>query len=365
VERVAHEWAAAINLYECRRIRNVSLRGPAADVDTDPLPVSYERERLASIAFGQLILPLPSLRLARIVLGSEPLHIHLPCPSLLLVGVAARILRPRRTIRLHWHALLDQQPRMQGMLVSIYQRLALRWAAVAVDQVVTTSPVLADALTREGIPRSKLVVLPCFLPASVDRAGESLRHPKPGWIDGTRPFRILFIGRLDSYKRVDWLITALSSVDRAELHVVGDGPQRATFVAQAAMCPNPASITFHGRLDEATKQHLIASSDLLVLPADRSNEAFGIVQLEAMVLGVPALSLEQPRSGTAWVNGLDSVLSRHGIAPARDAIGLAQVIRVLQERPFLWVEAARAARRRYESVFARSVVIPKLLDLAI
>lgn len=364
VERVAHELAAAIDLEGSQRIRTVSLRGPVKQGDTDPLPVSYVRERLTSIAFGQLVLPLPSRRLARILLSSAPLHVHLPCPGLLLIGVAARILSPRRRIRLHWHALIEPEPGPKGLLMGIYQWLALRWASVAVDQVVTTSPMLADALFEEGIPRARLVVLPCFLPAAIESAGESRRTPRPGWIDGTRPFRILFVGRLDSYKRVDWLIAALPSDGGTELHIVGDGPRRAALAALAAGSPTAAWIIFHGRLDESAKQNLIAASDLLVLPADRSNEAFGIVQLEAMVFGVPALSLEQPRTGTAWVNGLGGVLARHGVTPVRDARGLADVIRLLQERPAWWTEAAIAARSRYEAAFARSVLVPKVLDLA-
>lgn len=363
VERVAHEWAAAIHAADACRICTLSLRGLGADGGADPLPVSYPRERLPSMALGQLVLPLPSRRLARILLGSQTLHVHLPCPGLLMIGMLARVLRPRRRIRLHWHALLDPEPGAKGLLVWIYQWLALRWAAIAVDQVVTTSPVLADALSAEGIPRARLVVLPCFLPAATERAAESRREPRQGWMDVTRPFRILFVGRLDSYKRVDWLIAALPSGGGTELQIVGDGPRRAALEAQAAGSPTAAWITFHGRLDETAKQDLIATSDLLVLPADRSNEAFGIVQLEAMVFGVPALSLERPRSGTAWVNGLAGVLARHGVAPVRDVQGLAEAIRVLRERPACWLEAARAARSRYEAVFARSVLLAQVLDL--
>jgi glycosyltransferase involved in cell wall biosynthesis len=364
VERVAHELASAIHAAGGPRIRTVFLRSPETDCRVDPLPVSYSRERLPSVALGQLNLPLPSWQLILILLSSEGLHIHLPCPGLLLISVAARILRPRRQIRLHWHALLEPEPDANGLLVMIYQWVALRWASLAVNQVVTTSPVLADALSAEGIPRSKISILPCFLPASTELAAQRWDEPRTSWLDAARPFRILFVGRLDSYKRLDWLIAALPSGGGAELHIVGDGPRRAAFETQANVSSNAPWITFHGRLEEAKKQNLIAASDLLVLPADRSNEAFGIVQLEAMVLSVPALSLEQPRSGTAWVSGLAEVLARHGLPPVRDVRGLSEAIRLLQERPACWDEAARAARRRYEAVFARSVLLPQVLDLA-
>ncbi len=363
VERVAHELADACHA-GAASVRTVSLRGPAPGGAADPLPVSYPREHLPSLAVGQLLLPLPGPRLARILLGRQPLHVHLPCPGLLLLSAAARALRPRRRIRVHWHAFLEPEPGGKGLLVRLYQWLALRWAAIAADQVITTSPVLADALCAEGIPRHRLVVLPCFLPAAAERAGALRRPGNPDWMRGERPFRLLFVGRLDSYKRVDWLIAALPPGGGTELHVVGDGPRRAALAAQAATSPAAAWITFHGRLDEIAKQRLIAASDLLVLPADRSNEAFGIVQLEAMAFGVPALSLERSRSGTAWVSGLDRVLARHGVAPVRDAQGLAEAIQLLRDRPGWWIEAAAAARSRYGAVFCRSVLLPQVVTLA-
>ena len=44
--------------------------------------------------------------------------------------------------------------------------------------------------------------------------------------------RVLFIGRLGSYKRLDWLLISLAKVNRAwSLDVVGDGPRRSDFEA--------------------------------------------------------------------------------------------------------------------------------------
>jgi hypothetical protein len=83
-----------------------------------------------------------------------------------------------------------------------------------------------------------------------------------------------------------------------------------------------------------------------------------------MAFGVPALSLERSRSGTAWVSGLDRVLARHGVAPVRDAQGLAEAIQLLRDRPGWWIEAAAAARSRYGAVFCRSVLLPQVVTLA-
>ena len=106
------------------------------------------------------------------------------------------------------------------------------------------------------------------------------------------PLRILFIGRLDSYKRLDWLLESLVKMKNPwRLSVVGDGPNRRRFeeIVQHffhdQLKDDPRLVQFHGRVSELEKQQQIANSDVLVLPSDRSNEAFGIVQLEAMAAG--------------------------------------------------------------------------------
>ena len=116
------------------------------------------------------------------------------------------------------------------------------------------------------------------LPLPLDKEGE--------------PLRVLFIGRLDTYKRLDWLMESLAAIRSPwRLSVVGDGPNRSRFEHLAQQLfysqfqEDPELVQFHGRLPELEKQGLIADSDVLVLPSDRSNEAFGIVQLEAMASG--------------------------------------------------------------------------------
>ena len=157
------------------------------------------------------------------------------------------------------------------------------------------------------------------------------------------------MGRLDSYKRVDWLIEACAATRAAELHVVGDGPLRSQLEQNAQAKGIDQAVVFHGRISEYEKLVLLRDSDLLVLPADRSNEAFGIVQLEAMACRVPALAFDLPRSGMGWVSGLKRVL---GLPQLRrqDLVGL---IDRFGQDPQLLAEASRSAEQRYWAEFSR------------
>ena len=353
VERVAHELAAAWHA-QGKLSATISLQPYDPSADDPSLAVPYRRSYLPSIKLGrQLLLPLPSRRLWAVLTSSEALHLHLPCPGLLTVSVLARLMQPGRTIRLHWHAFLQAPSGPQGWLIGIYQWLALRWASYGVQVVVTTSPVLAEALVEEGVPRTKVFVLPCCLGELQERLygqiAEQRRHRQLR--SQQQLLRLIFIGRLDSYKRVDWLIEACAANVTAELHVIGDGPLRMQLESQAQAVGIDKAVVFHGRVSEQEKLVLLRDSDLLVLPADSSNEAFGIVQLEAMACGLAALAFDHPRSGMAWVSQLKQVLK----LPCLKRQDLVAVIDTLADDPLLLEQVSVAAEQRYSRVFSRSV----------
>ena len=351
VERVAHElgsvWGGTVYSLDVQR---------QAGSEQDPLPVGYYRLRLCSIKlFGRLQLPLPSLSLFRLLHSSVPLHGHLPSPGVLLVLVLARLLRPRRLVTAHWHCFLAPGSGVNGRLFLLYQFIALRlipWLSA----VVTTSPPLAHELVRSGCSPHRLFVLPCCLSKRQEQLGLALPVPKPRVGE---PLRVLFIGRLDSYKRLDWLLESLVKLTSPwKLVVVGDGPKRPLFEKLAnRLFPQPSPVRFLGRLSESAKVEQLALADLLVLPSDCSNEAFGIVQLEAMAAGRISLAFDQPLSGMSWVGRLP------GLLWSRSPEGLADVLQRLADQPILRQKLCVQARERYCELFARSVWLRKLEQL--
>ena len=353
VERVAHElgnhWGGVVF--------SLDVQGRSA-FGEDPLPVSYSRKCVRSIRlFGRLHLPLPCRSLIQLLVSSQPLHGHLPSPGVLLLLGLARLLRPRRIVTAHWHCFLESKHDLNGLLLTLYQWIALR-VIPFLSLVITTSPVLSTELQRCGCLPSKVVVLPCCLNASQEESALSLPLPVP---EESAPIRILFIGRLDSYKRLDWLLESLAAMHTPwRLSVVGDGPNRSRFEHLAKrlflseLQSDPTLVQFHGLLSESAKQEQIAVSDVLVLPSERCNEAFGIVQLEAMAAGRIPLAFDQPRSGMGWVGKLS------GLSWPQSPEGLSAVLQRLADRPALRQRLCAQARDRYRTLFARAVWLRKL-----
>jgi glycosyltransferase involved in cell wall biosynthesis len=228
--------------------------------------------------------------------------------------------------------------------------------------VICTSDPLCLELQKAGVPSERLVLLPCCLdPKTEDMAETVWSERQQRGLTPSRRGRVIFIGRLESYKRVDWLIGACRQIGVARLDVVGDGSQRRILEELAWEQPDRDAdtiISFHGRLNEAEKFSLLRQTDLLVLPSASCHEAFGIVQLEAMACGVPALSFDRRRSGMAWVNGL-----RIGsTVPPTHAADLGAAMQAVLD-PVGYATRCESCRHRYVEVFSSKVWRMRLQDL--
>jgi len=98
---------------------------------------------------------------------------------------------------------------------------------------------------------------------------------------------ILFIGRLERRKGVQYLLKAYSSLAQdnpeVKLIIAGDGPERERLelMAEDLKLPN---VSFLGFISEDLKLQLLSEADLFCSPAV-FGESFGIVLLEAMASG--------------------------------------------------------------------------------
>ena len=351
VERVAHELASVWG----GTVYSFDVQGRSKDED-DALPASYGRRVLpCSFSLGRMVIPLPSPGLWAMLYARRPLHGHLPSPGVLLALLFARVIHPRRWVSVHWHSFLEPGPGLEGRMFGVYQWVVLRLLPLF-SAVVTTSPLLAQELVRCGCKQRQVKVLPCCL--SEEQECQALAIPARIWEQGD-PLRLIFIGRLDSYKRLDWLLQSLAELEAPwQLAVLGDGPRRQAFEDLGLSLFGPqALLRFYGRVDEASKMEQLAIADLLVLPSDRCNEAFGIVQLEAMAAGIPSLAFQRHRSGMGWVAQLPALVWE------QTPEALPAVLERLAGDRALLSQLGEQSRERYQQLFARRIWMQRLDEL--
>ena len=159
---------------------------------------------------------------------------------------------------------------------------------------------------------------------------------------------VLFVGRLASYKGLPYLLEAMRKVS-GQLLIIGRGKLERdlrNYVERNTLSPK---IHFLGELGEGEIVPLFHACDLLVLPSITRNEAFGVVQLEAMACGKPVVST-QLETGVPFVNqsGKTGI-----VVPPGDSEALAKAINLLLGDEKLRARMGIEGRKRVESQFTK------------
>ena len=134
----------------------------------------------------------------------------------------------------------------------------------------------ADEYASLGFPREKIfVAMNAVAPRPIQMPDRGLRTVDRACI--------LFVGRLQARKRVDWLLRACAEMQvKPRLVIVGDGPERASLESLAREVYPAAE--FAGGKHGAELKPYFAEADLFVLPGTG-----GLAVQEAMAHGLPVI----------------------------------------------------------------------------
>jgi len=155
------------------------------------------------------------------------------------------------------------------------------------------------------------------------------------------------VGRLVYYKGVDVLLRALAKVPEARAAIVGRGEKEAELKSLAAECDVTERVRFLGSVSPERIRSLYKTATLFVLPSVEPSEAFGVVQLEAMVAGTPVICTNLP-SGVPYVN-VDGVTGR--VVAPKDPDALAAALREMIFDDVTLAAYGAAGSRRVAELF--------------
>jgi glycosyltransferase involved in cell wall biosynthesis len=240
----------------------------------------------------------------------------------------------------------------QAWLMKYYAPLMKRFLDRA-DRIVVATPQQLEYSPWLGPYRDKCEVIPFGIKlerftrtAETSQLAAAYHHEGEG-----RPI-LLTVGRLVGYKGHRYLLEAVQHLD-VTVWMVGTGPLEAELKQLADELGVTPRVRFWGGLDDREVVALLHACDIFVLPSVTPNEAFGIVQVEAMACGKPVISCDLP-SGVPYVN-------QHGvtgiIVPPADAEALAQALSELLGNTTLSVRLGEAGRRRAEEEFNEELML--------
>src|SRR5579871_1933076 len=209
--------------------------------------------------------------------------------------------------------------------------LAERRGLAAADMVIALTPAAASRLADQGIPPSRIRVIPPGYDPDLFTADAPDPFPDLG-----RP-RVGYIGRIAPQKDVGTLIRSFSRVTvPACLLIVGDGPDRRAAERQAQHLATP--VRFAGFAPHARIPAVLRHIDLLVL-ATRYEELPSVL-IEAMAAGLPVIA--------SRVGGIPALVSHdvNGLlVPPGDPAALAAAISRVLTEPGTAARLAAAARQ--------------------
>jgi rhamnosyl/mannosyltransferase len=238
----------------------------------------------------------------------------------------------------------------------LFYRPFLAFALRSATRIVVSSTRLAETAPALQEWQSKCTVIPFGIEKPSEGAAVSLRAEEIRRETG-RPF-VLFVGRFVPYKGVDILLEALRDSAAAAV-LVGDGPLRRELEERARSLGMSGRIRFAGEVATEELAALYRACDALVLPSVTRQEAFGVVQLEAMARAKPVISTDVG-TGVGWVNVHDETGL---VVPPGDAPALRKAIDRLLANPLERQRMGAAAAERVRTVFGVDRMLNAILAL--
>ncbi|NUK49721.1 glycosyltransferase [Streptomyces lunaelactis] len=219
-----------------------------------------------------------------------------------------------------------------------------RWWS-GVERFFCISAAQRDVLVRSGMPAERLAVKHNFVPDPDARRAGAGEH-------------LLYLGRLAEAKGVRLLMAAWDEIAASggggvPLVIAGAGPLEPGVTAWAA---GRDDVRYVGLYDPAQCRQAIARSVAVVAPSTWL-EAFGLVVVEAMAAGVPAVAAGHGAFVELVEDGVTGLLHQPG-----DPASLASCVRRIANDPHRNQEMGQAARRRYEQGFSPAVGLERLVE---
>lgn len=297
-----------------------------------------------------VIMPTFGFLATRLVLSHDVVHLHLPQFDAAGIALRGRLLRKPTVIT--YHCDLRMPPGLVAWLANQAVLVMNELAALFTHRIVTYTQDYADhsAYLRRYMHKLHVIPPPVELPVvtlqSIQEFGKRFNP------EGRRPV-IGMAARFATEKGVEVLLDALPRIlevyPQAQVHfagpyqnIVGEEQYFRRLAPRIEALQAQGHWRFLGVLNPEDMARFYPNIDVLVLPSLNSTEAFGLVQIEAMMNDVPCVASDLP--------GVRQPVLRHHmgrIAPVGDSHALAEaILEVLANREQFKVDR-EAIRQQY------------------
>ena len=279
---------------------------------------------------------------------ADVIHMHMPNPAAAFAYVVSSCQIP---LVLTHHSDTMGRAEIRWLSEPFVQE-AMRRAS----RIIVTSRRYADTSVELESHRDKIEVIPHGIDPS-QFAG--VNQETVSNIQRTYGSRLVIaIGRLVPFKGFQILIQAMQTVP-GNLLLVGEGPLRVHLEEVARECGISERVFFTGKVDNSQVVNYLLAADVFSMPSISRAESFGIVQLEAMAVGIPVVNTSI-ESGVSDVS-LDGVT---GITvPPSDVRALARALTTLLSNKEMRIKMGEAGKARVRTEFSEERMLKKTMRI--
>lgn len=298
-----------------------------------------------------VIAPTFGLVSTRLVWQHDVVQMHLP--QFDAPGVAFRGRLFRKPAVLTYHCDLRLPPGLFNRFVNLVMKWQNNMAGILADQIVTYTQDYARHSSYLMRYKSKLrtILPPVELPPATPAAVEAFS------LENGIPQRQPVIGmaaRFAAEKGVEVLLDALPTIlqkhplaqvlfaGQSE-NVMGEQAYASRLMPRIGKLERSGHWRFLGNLDPVQMAAFYPNLSVLVVPSLNSTEAFGLVQIEAMLNGVPCVASALP--------GVRMPVQMHGmgrVSAIGDSASLAQCILEVLDNPAKFRGDGASIRKAYD-----------------
>ncbi|NIO36236.1 glycosyltransferase [Candidatus Bathyarchaeota archaeon] len=248
----------------------------------------------------------------------------------------------------------DLPPSLIKAFLYLYDSLTLaRYTLLQSGKIIALSGNIKSHLKLMGTNESKIEIIPNGINTRL-YAPNQMNLLEERW--GITPPVVLFVGRLDEEKGIEYLLQAFSKViadiPEAKLVVVGRGPKEMELKSLTRNLGLP-NVFFLGAVENRLMPSIYVGCEVFVLPSLR--EPFGNVVIEAMAAGKPVIG--------SYVGGIKDAII-HGVTgfhvPPKSSARMSELLIKLLGDVSLRERMGRNARERAVSVYDEELVIRKI-----
>ncbi|HRU29483.1 MAG TPA: glycosyltransferase family 4 protein [Treponema sp.] len=281
-----------------------------------PGPVKQDNEDLVQVVripaiWGPAYSPILAPQSKKLLAAMDIIHSH--APPFYFLNHAARLRDKPQVLTYHCDIEIPERigvinlPEAPKRLIDTYFNQSTRLHLKKVDTIVTTTKTYAE--TSETLKGFTYTVIPIGIHTETFK-----KHLEQCQEEGCvrKEHEILFVGRLVASKGLWFLLEAMEILKNrgqtAHLTIVGNGEELLALKLFVSSHNLEHMVSFAGQVDDDTLFKLYSSASIFILPSFVRLEAFGIVQLEALSMGVPVIASDIPgvnevvrKSGGGWL----------------------------------------------------------------